>query len=431
MKSPMGGYAMQEGTVVGLPRPGGTVEDDPLLGVLRDGARRMLTQAIEAEVAAFLAAHAERVDDHGRRRLVRNGHAPERTIQTGIGPIQVQRPRVRDRAAADEGARIRFTSAVLPAYLRRTRNVEELLPWLYLKGVSTGQFEEALTALLGPDAPGLSATTIRRLVATWQDEHRHWLHRDLSSKRYVYVWADGVYFAPRLEHDRQCILVLIGADASGKKELLAVDDGFRESEQSWHELLVRLRDENGLAIDPELATGDGALGFWKAVRKVWPTTGEQRCWVHKTANVLNRLPQSVQKKADLHAIYEAASRAEAEAAFDRFLAKYGAKYDKAAHCLAKDREALLAFYDCPAEHWKHIRTANPIESTFATVRLRTARTKGCLSRGTALALVFKLARAAERHWRRLDGPDRLAEVIRGVRFRDGEAVTAAEDQAAA
>jgi transposase-like protein len=423
---------MPEDTVVGLPRPGGTVEDDPLLGVLRDGARRMLRQAIEAEVAEFLALHADRVDDHGRRRLVRNGHAPERTIQTGIGPIEVQRPRVRDRAA-NKDARIRFTSAVLPAYLRRPRNVEELLPWLYLKGISTGQFEEALTALLGPDAPGLSATTIRRLVATWQDEHRRWLHRDLSSKRYVYVWADGVYFAPRLEHDRQCILVLIGADASGKKELLAVDDGFRESEQSWHELLVRLRDENGLAIDPALATGDGALGFWKAVRKVWPTTGEQRCWVHKTANVLNHLPKSVQKKAkaDLHAIYEAASRAEAEAAFDRFLAKYGAKYDKAAHCLAKDREALLAFYDCPAEHWKHIPTANPIESTFATVRLRTARTKGCLSRDTALAMVFKLARSAERHWRRLNGPDRLAEILRGVRFRDGEAVTVAEDQAAA
>ena len=423
---------MEEGTVVGLPRPGGTVEDDPLLAVLREGARRMLTQAIEAEVAAFLAAHAELVDDHGRRRLVRNGHAPERTIQTGIGPVEVRRPRVRDRGAAGGSEPIRFTSAVLPAYLRRTRNVEELLPWLYLKGISTGQFEEALTVLLGPDAPGLSATTVRRLVSTWRDEHRRWQRRDLSGKRYVYVWADGVYFAPRLEHDRQCILVLIGADAGGRKELLAIDDGFRESEQSWHELLVRLRDENGLAIDPELATGDGALGFWKAARKVWPTTRQQRCWVHKAANVLNKLPPSVQTKAkrDLHAIYEAENRSEAEAAFDRFLAKYGPKYDKAAHCLAKDRAALLAFYDCPAEHWKHIRTANPIESTFATVRLRTARTKGCLSRDTALAMVFKLAQSAERHWRRLNGPNRLAEIIRGVRFRDGEAVTVAEDQAA-
>jgi putative transposase len=429
----MEGYAMEEDTVVGLARPGGTVEDDPLLAVLREGARQMLSLAIEAEVATFLAVHADRVDEAGRRRLVRHGHAPQRSIQTGIGPIEVRRPRVRDRGTDQASERIRFTSAVLPAYLRRTRNIEELLPWLYLKGISTGQFEETLTVLLGPNPPGLSAATIRRLVAAWQDEHQRWQARDLSAKRYVYVWADGVYFAPRLEHDRQCILVLIGADAGGKKELLALDDGFRESEQSWHELLVRLRDENGLVIDPELATGDGALGFWKAARKVWPNIKQQRCWVHKTANILNYLPKSVQSKAkaDLHAIYEAASRADAEAAFDRFLVKYQAKYDKAAGCLAKDREVLLAFYDVPAEHWKHVRTANPIESTFATVRLRTDQTKGCLSRETALAMVFKLARSAERHWRRLNGSERLADVIRGVRFRDGEPITATEDQAAA
>ena len=423
---------MEEDTVVELPRPGGSVEDDPLLCVLRAGARQMLSHAIEAEVAAFLAAHPWRVDDHGRRRLVRNGHAPTRTLQTGIGGIEIRRPRVRDRGAGD-AARIRFTSAVLPAYLRRAKNVEELLPWLYLKGISTGQFEEALTALLGPDALGLSSATIRRLVSAWQAEHERWQERDLSAKRYLYVWADGVHFAPRLEHHRQCVLVLIGADASGKKELLAIDDGFRESEQSWHELLVRLRDQNGLVIDPALATGDGALGFWKAARKVWPSVKQQRCWVHKTANVLNYLPKSAQSKAktDLHAIYEAASRADAEAAFDRFLTKYQAKYEKAATCLAKDREALLAFYAFPAEHWKHVRSTNPVESTFATVRLRTAKTKGCLSRATALALVFKLARSAERHWRRLNGSDRLAEIVRGVRFRDGEPVTAAEDQAAA
>jgi transposase-like protein len=257
----------------------------------------MLSLAIEAEVADFLAVHADRVDQMGRRRLVRHGHAPKRSIQTGIGPIEVQRPRVRDRGANDESERIGFTSAVLPAYLRRTRNIEELLPWLYLKGISSGQFEETLTVLLGPNPPGLSAATIRRLVAAWQDEHQRWQGRDLSAKRYVYVWADGVYFAPRLEHDRQCILVLIGADACGKKELLAIDDGFRESEQSWHELLVRLRDGNGLIIDPELATGDGALGFWKAARKVWASTKQQRCWVHKTANILNYLPKSVQSKA--------------------------------------------------------------------------------------------------------------------------------------
>jgi transposase-like protein len=423
---------MEEGTVVILPRPGGIVEDDPLLCLLREGARRMLMQAIQAEIDTFVEGHADLVDDQGRRRIVRNGHAPERSIQTGIGPIEVQRPRVRDRGA--EGAPpIRFTSAVLPAYLRRTRNVEELLPWLYLKGISTGQFEEALAALLGPKAGGLSPTTIRRLVEVWQDEHKRWQGRDLSAKRYVYVWADGVYFSPRLEHERQCILVLIGADASGKKELLAIDDGFRESEQSWHELLVRLRDENGLQLDPELATGDGALGFWNAIRKIWPSTRQQRCWVHKTGNVLNYLPKSVQAKArsDLHQIYHAESRAGAEEAFDRFLAKYGAKYEKASACLAKDREALLAFYDFPAEHWQHVRSSNPIESTFATGRLRTNKTKGCLSRDTALAMVFKLVKSAERHWRRLNGTNRLGEIVEGIKFRDGVPVRHNKDHAAA
>jgi putative transposase len=424
---------MEEDTVVALPRPGARVTDDPLLMVLREGARRMLMQAIEAEVETFLAHHASLVDEQGRRRLVRNGHAPERQIQTGIGPLEVRRPKVRDRGGAAGGEPIRFTSAVLPAYLRRTRNIEELLPWLYLKGVSTGQFEEALAALLGTDAPGLSATTVRRLTEAWQEEHERWQGRDLSSRRYVYLWADGVYFTPRLEHERQCMLVLIGADAQGRKELLAVEDGFRESAQSWRELLLRLRDENGLTLDPELATGDGALGFWQALHEVWPKTRQQRCWVHKVANVLNKLPPSLQGKAkqDLHRIYEAANRQEAEDAFDRFLTKYGSKYDKAVSCLAKDREVLLTFYDFPAEHWKHIRTSNPIESTFATVRLRTGKTKGCLSRKTALAMVFKLAKSAERHWRRLDGSERLAQVIEGVRFRDGEPVQAAEEQAAA
>jgi putative transposase len=423
---------MDEDSVVALPRPGASVADDPLLAVLREGARRMLMQTIEAEVEAFLAAHVDRVDAQGRRRLVRNGHAPERQIQTGIGPLAVRRPKVRDRGAAD-GEPIRFSSAILPAYLRRARNIEELLPWLYLKGVSTGQFAEALTALLGPDAPGLSAATVRRLTEAWQEEHARWQQRDLSGRRYVYLWADGVYFTPRLEHEPQCLLVLIGADASGRKELLAVEDGFRESAQSWRELLLRLRDENGLALDPELATGDGALGFWQALHEVWPNTRQQRCWVHKTANVLNKLPASLQGKAkqDLHAIYEAANRKAAEQALDRFVAKYGAKYDKAVACLAKDRESLLAFYTCPAEHWKHVRTSNPIESTFATVRLRTEKTKGCLSRQTALAMVFKLAKSAERHWRRLNGCERLAQLIQGVQFHDGEPVQAAEEQVAA
>ena len=422
---------MEEDTVVRLPRLGSSVAEDPLLTVLRAGARRMLQQVIEAEVETFLAAHVELEDAHGRRRVVRNGHAPEREIQTGIGPIAVRRPRVRDRDG--DGEPIRFTSKVLPPFLRRTRNVEELLPWLYLKGISTGQFEEALAALLGPDAAGLSAATVRRLVAAWQEEHQRWQRRDLGTRRYVYLWADGVYFTPRLEHDRQCVLVLIGADADGRKELLALEDGYRESTQSWRELLLRLRDENGLTVPPTLATGDGALGFWKAMHEVWPGTRQQRCWVHKTANVLNVLPKSVHGKAkkDLHAIYEAESHNKAEGAFDRFLEKYGAKYDKAATCLAKDRAALLAFYDFPAEHWKHVRTSNPIESTFATVRLRTDKTKGCLSRETALAMVFKLAKSAERHWRRLDGTKRLGQIIDGIRFRDGEPVQDAEEQAAA
>jgi putative transposase len=423
---------MDEDSVVALPRPGASATDDPLLAVLREGARRMLLQAIEAEVEAFLAAHVDLVDAQGRRRLVRNGHTPERQIQTGIGPLAVRRPKIRDRGAGGDEP-IRFTSAILPAYLRRARNIEELLPWLYLKGVSTGQFAEALTALLGPEAPGLSAATVRRLTEAWQEEHARWQQRDLSARRYVYLWADGVYFTPRLEHDPQCLLVLIGADASGRKELVAVEDGFRESAQSWRELLLRLRDENGLKLDPELAVGDGALGFWQALHEVWPQTRQQRCWVHKVANVLNKLPPSLQGKAkqDLHAIYEAESRKAAEDAFDRFIAKYRAKHDKAVTCLTKDRELLLTFYDFPAEHWKHVRTTNPIESTFATVRLRTDKTKGCLSRQTALAMVYKLAKSAERSWRRLDGSQRLAQVIQGVRFRDGEPVQAAEEQAAA
>jgi len=423
---------MKEDSVVALPRPGASVTDDPLLAVLREGARRMLMQAIEAEVETFLAAHVGLTDEQGRQRFVRNGHGPERQLQTGIGPLEVRRPKLRDRGRADAEP-IRFTSAILPAYLRRARNIEELLPWLYLKGISTGQFAEALTALLGPEAPGLSATTVRRLTEAWQEEHARWQQRDLSTRRYVYLWADGVYFTPRLEHERQCVLVLIGADASGHKELLAIEDGWRESTQSWRELLLRLRDENGLVLAPELATGDGALGFWQALHQVWPDTRQQRCWCHKMGNVLNVLPKALHGKAkqDLHAIYEAENRKEAEAAFDRFVVKYGVKYDKAVACLTKDREALLAFYDFPAEHWKHIRTSNPIESIFATVRLRTDKTKGCLSRQTALAMIFKLAKSAERHWRRLDGSERLGQLIQGIRFQDGEPVQAAEDQAAA
>ncbi len=411
---------MEQDNVVSLHRPE-EPSADPLTEVLRHGARALLAQAVEAEVAAFLASHADLVDDAGRQRLVRNGFLPERTIQTGIGPVPVRQPRVRDRGAGAPGSKIQFTSAILPKYLRRTRSLEELLPWLYLKGISSGDFGEALAALLGPEAPGLSASTISRLKETWQAELAAWQARDLTSKRYVYFWVDGVYFNARLDQERQCILLVIGADERGRKELVGLSDGYRESEQSWRELLVDLR-HRGLEIGPELAIGDGGLGFWTALRQVYGTAREQRCWVHKTANVLNKLPKGVQAKAKqhLHTIWMAETRAAAEAAFAHFADAYGAKYDKAVACLVKDREVLLTFYDFPAEHWKHVRTTNPVESTFATVRLRTIRTKGCLSRQTALAMVFRLCQSAQRRWRRLDGPPRLAEVVRGVRFVDGE-----------
>ena len=414
---------MNENTVVSLRNPS-DFQDDPLTDVLRTGARTLLSQAIEAEVASFLEAHAALVDDGGRRRVVRNGHLPERAIQTGIGPVRVRQPRVRDRG---DGA-IRFTSAILPRYLRRTRSLEDLLPWLYLKGISTGDFSEALAALLGAEAPGLSASTVVRLKEVWQGEMERWQRRDLSTKRYVYFWADGIYFGARLEEEKQCILVIIGATDHGTKELIAITDGYRESEQSWREVLLDLK-RRGLALGPELAIGDGALGFWKALRQVYGTSREQRCWVHKTANVLNQLPKGLQKKAKSHLqdIWMAESRQDAEVAFDFFLEAYGAKYDKAAACLAKDRDVLLTFYDFPAEHWKHIRTTNPIESTFATVRLRTHRTKGCLSRKTAFAMVFKLCQSASRKWRKLNGTNHLAEIIRGVKFVNGER----QDRAAA
>ncbi|HJS23033.1 MAG TPA: IS256 family transposase [Pyrinomonadaceae bacterium] len=388
---------------------------DPLTEVLRSGARELLQQAVEAEVAEFVARHRELKDEHDRQRVVRNGYRPERTIQTGIGEVAVKAPRARDR----EGE-IKFHSSILPAYLRRTRSIEELLPWLYLKGLSTGDFSEALAALLGKDARGLSAATISRLKEVWRGEYEHWTKRDLSGKNFVYLWVDGVHFGVRLEDASQCILVIIGATADGKKELLAMLDGYRESAESWKELLLDLK-RRGLTIVPKLAVGDGALGFWKALPQVFGSTRAQRCWVHKTANVLNQLPkgQQAKAKAALHEIWMAESRAAAEQAFDHFLTTYEVKYAKAAECLAKDRDTLLTFYDFPAEHWIHIRTTNPIESTFATVRLRTAKTRGCVSRAGILAMVFKLTKSAEQRWRKLKGAARLAQVIDGVHFKDG------------
>jgi transposase-like protein len=418
---------MQENAVIALRQPGDTV--DPLTEALRKGARALLAQAVEAEVAEALAAHVHLTTDDGRQRLVRHGHMPERTIQTGIGPVAVRQPRVRDRGGAD-GERIHFSSMLLPRYARRTKSLDALLPVLYLRGISTGDMQEALSALLGKDAPNLSPAVLARLKAGWQEEFERWKRRDLSAPRYVYIWADGVYLQARMEPDKQCILVLIGATPEGKKELIGFQAGYRESAQSWRELLADLK-ARGLAVPPELAIGDGALGFWKALEEEFAATRQQRCWVHKTMNVLNKLPKSVQPKAkaDLKEIWMAESRKDAEKACGRFLAKYEAKYDKAVTCVAKDREALLAFYDFPAEHWKHIRTGNPIESTFATVRHRTTRAKGCLSHDTGMIMVFKLIQIAQSSWRRLDGQNQLPKVITGVTFTDG--VEAGHENAAA
>jgi putative transposase len=416
-------YAVPKDNVVQLIQPG-TIEDQ-LTEVLRCGARALLAQAVEAEVASFLAKHADLRTEDGRARVVRHGHLPEREVMTGIGPVAVRQPRVRDRAAAaDNPGRIRFSPSILPPYMRRSKSIETLLPILYLKGISTGDFSEALTALLGKDAAGLSASAIGRLKDGWLDEHAAWQKRDLSARRYVYIWADGIYLEARLEDEKQCILVVIGATPEGRKELVGFTDGARESAHDWRELLFDLK-RRGLDVSPELMVADGALGFWKAAGEVWPKAREQRCWVHKTANVLTKLPKSQQPKAKraLQEIWMAETKAGAETAFDAFIESYSVKYEKAADCLEKDRDALLAFYDFPAEHWKHLRTTNPIESTFATVRHRTIRAKGCLSNKTALAMVFKLVEGAQKSWRRLDGHNQLPKLILGVKFSDGLEVT--------
>jgi len=419
---------MHKATPDSIPFPtGDSSSPDPgdlLTHIVTTGARQMLIHAIEAEAAQWIADRHHLLDDAGHRQVVRNGHAAPRTIVTGVGPMHVKMPRVHDRRP--EPQKERFTSAILPPYLRKAKAIEELIPWLYLKGVSTGDFTEALQALVGPDCPGLSASTVTRLVSQWQDEHQDWSRRDLSEKHYVYVWADGIHFNIRLEEDRQCILVLMGATADGTKELIAVQDGHRESEQSWMTMLLDLK-HRGLTIAPNIATADGALGFWAALRKVWPTTREQRCWVHKTANVLNNLPKRLQPAAknQLHQIWMAPTRKEAGRAFDLFVETYQAKYEAAVTCLTKDRDVLLTFYDFPAEHWIHLRTTNPIESTFATVRLRHRKTKGNGSRKACLAMVFKLAESAQKRWRRLNKHELIQDVIAGVTFTDGEKKQAA------
>jgi transposase-like protein len=391
---------------------------DALTEVLREGARRLLRDAVENEVEEWIESRKELKDTDGRRQVVRNGYMPERSVLTGLGEIPVKKPRVRDRRGNGEGEQ--FQSKILPPYLRKAKSVEELIPWLYLRGISTGDFTDALQSILGEGAPGLSASTVVRLKATWEAEHGEWEKRSHDGKRYVYIWADGVYFNVRLEGERQCILVLIGATEEGRKEIVAIADGFRESEEGWRAMLLDLK-QRGLKFPPKLAVGDGALGFWAALRKVFPTTLEQRCWVHKTRNVLNYLPKKHQAQAKrmIHDIWMASSKADAERAFELFLKTWEPKYPKAAHCLRKDRDVLLTFYDFPAEHWSHIRTTNPIESTFSTVKLRTRRTKGHGSRSACLAMVFKLALLAERRWRALNGSALMSKVISGVTFRDG------------
>ena len=407
--------------------------DDPLTSVLREGARRLLAQAVEAEAEAFLAAMSEERLADGRARVVRHGHGPERMIQTGIGPVPVKRAKLRDRAAEASGEdRITFTSAILPKWARRTKSLDALIPVLYLRGISTGDFQEALGALLGRDAPNLSPSVIGRLKEEWQADYDRWQRRDLSARHCVYIWADGVYLQARMEDNAACMLVLIGATPEGRKELVGFQVGVRESAQSWRELLVDLK-ARGLSIAPRVAVGDGALGFWKALEQIFPSTRHQRCWQHKVLNVLNKAPKSVQPnmKTDLREVRDAPDRATAETAMAIFVDKYQAKYPKAVDCLTKDREALLTFFDFPAEHWDHLRTSNPIESVFATVRHRTVRTKGSLSHKTARLMVFKLVMAAAKTWRRLKGENQLPMVVEGIKFADGVAVTTTPDQHAA
>jgi transposase-like protein len=410
-------YAMNENRVVALRQKGAI--DDPLTEILRAGARRLIAQAVEAEFETFLGSNADLVLADGRQRVVRHGHDPVRAIQTGIGSVDVEKPKARDRGAAADD-RIRFTSTILPKWARRTKSLDALLPVLYLRGVSAGDFQEALAALLGKDAPNLSPAVIARLKSEWEDEYRRWQDRDLSARRYVYVWADGIYLQARMEPQAECMLVLIGATPEGVKELIGFQTGMRESAQSWRELLVDLK-ARGLSIAPELAIGDGALGFWKALDEALPTTRHQRCWLHKTTNVLNKFPKSLQPNAhkDLREIWLAPDRASAAGAMTTFAEKYAPKYHKAVDCLIKDRETLLTFFDFPADHWDHLRTTNPIESVFATVRHRTVRMKGALSQDTARLMVFKLVTAASKTWRRLQGQNQLPKVVKGAKFRDG------------
>lgn len=388
---------------------------DPLTELLRSGAQQLLQQAIETEVRELLSMYSDCKTAGGQSGVVRNGYLPERELQTGIGPMTVKIPKIRSKT----GEPVTFRSALVPPYVRKTKSLEAALPWLYLKGVSSGEMESALKVLVGPEAVGLSASTVSRLKQQWAQEYEIWRTRQLDKDRWVYLWADGVYSGLRAEDAKLCALVIIGVNEQGEKQFLAIEDGVRESTQSWREVLLTLK-ARGLNT-PELAVGDGAMGFWGALDEVYPKTRQQRCWMHKTMNVLNALPKSVQSKAkqSLHAIWQAETKADADNAFDLFIKTYEPKYPKATHCLQKDREELMTFYDFPAKHWQSLRTSNPIESTFGTIRHRTKRSKGCLSRDGMLHMTFKLGLCAQQNWRRLRGFDYLAKVITGVKFEDG------------
>ncbi|MEQ8312524.1 MAG: IS256 family transposase [Gammaproteobacteria bacterium] len=399
---------------------------DPITELLRDGARQLLQRAIEAELSDFLGQYRECKTPEGHAAVVRNGYLPERDIQTPVGPVTVRVPKVRSKA----GEPVTFRSALVPPYVRKSKSLEVAVPWLYLKGISSGEMNEALKVLVGPEAQGLSASTVARLKQVWGSEYRAWNEEKLSKDRWVYVWVDGIYSGLRGEHAKLCALVVIGVNERGQKRFLAIEDGVRESTQSWREVLLKLKSR-GMNV-PELAIGDGALGFWAALEEVYGDTRQQRCWMHKTMNVLNCLPKSMQAKAKqaLHAIWQAESRKEAEKAFDLFIETYEPKYQKATLCLQKDREELLAFYDFPAQHWQSVRTTNPIESSFGTIRHRTKRSKGCLTRDGMLHMMFKLGQCAEKNWRRLRGFNYLAKVITGVKFKDGIEVTTINQAAA-
>ncbi len=415
---------MEENNVFGLSGRG-TIAD-PLTDLLRTGARQLLVQAVEAELEDFLAPYSGQRTDDGKAIVVRNGHLPERQLQTGLGPVTVRVPKVRSRM----GEPVTFHSALVPPYVRKTKSLEAALPWLFLKGISSGEMGPALKVLIGPEAEGLSASTVLRLKQAWAREYRDWSTGGLGRDAWVYIWADGIYSGLRGEDGKLCALVVIGVNERGEKHFLAIEDGVRESTQSWREVLLKLK-ARGMNT-PKLAVGDGAMGFWAALDEVCPESRQQRCWVHKTANILNCLPKSSQPKAKqaLHQIWQAETRGNAEVAFDLFIRTYERKYPKATACLQKDRDELMAFFDFPAMHWQSIRTSNPIESTFATIRHRTRRSKGCLSRDGMLHMMFKLGQCAEKKWRRLRGFDSLAKVITGVKFRDGIEVTQTDQVAA-